>query len=116
MRLWTPKRPVRFKARAAPAARRILRIAPRKNAGRPAAKAAQEAGMKARSRLFVNNEPEHIRAWRAFADPINQRIAEKWKYGEPKGRLAARVDRRAAHPAHQLSNTGPINAKSWRTI
>lgn len=59
------------------------------------------------------SEPEDIRAWRKYADPINQRLAEKWKHGEPQDRstVAAGINQRPPYPSHKTINPRPISAR-----
>lgn len=72
------------------------------------------------TKTFYDGEPEAVKSWRHYANPINQALMEKWKNGEPQTKdrlgMAAGINRRSANTQHQVPNSGSNRPTSWRTI
>jgi hypothetical protein len=61
--------------------------------------------------------PEEVRAWRSYADPINQRIMERWKDGEPRDRQQPPkpINLKKIRELQQANEQRKLN-HDWKTI
>jgi hypothetical protein len=74
----------------------------------------ERASMKAKKSYNYSAEPEDIRAWRRYAAPINQRIANKWKKGHSNEIKLQTISKPVTRPRDLVADAMTISAMEIR--